>query len=272
MRARWIGPALTALLALLLATLLGRAVSPGAGIYERPLSPRVILGIGTFGKLLFLVVATWASALNVGRFEPGTPTRSAWRLLSAGLGLLMVGQALIALCQFALGMDEVPFPSVIDVFFILAYPLLAGALAKFLRAYIASGFPVGSSAERVWLAVGVTVLCALIGYPILRPVVTTPAPFLEALLNVVYPVLDFLLLVPAVLLIRISLRFRGGKVWKVWATLLAGFVFLCVADTLFGYFYQLDRKDLVDVVDATYLLSYGLLGLGVLYQYELLTE
>ena len=271
MKARWLGPVLTILLAVLLAALLGRTVSPGAGIYEEPLSPWVVLAIGTFGKLLYLVIATWVSALNVGKFEPGTPTRTAWRLLSVGLGLLVVGQILITAYQFALGI-EVPFPSLVDVFFILAYPLIVGALAMFLRAYTSSGFPIGPASERIWLAAGVTVLCAVIGFPILRPVVTTPAPFLQTLLNVVYPVMDFLLLVPAALLIRISLRFRGGAVWKVWATLLAGLVFLCVADTLFAYFFQLGRADLVDVVDATYLLAYGLLGLGVLYQHELLAE
>lgn len=271
MKARWLGTALTALLVLLVAALLGRAVSPGAELYERTLPPRAILALGTFGKLLYLVAATWVSALNVGRFEPGTPTRTAWRLLTAGLGLLMVGQILIAVYQFVLGV-EVPFPSLVDVFFLLAYPMMVGALAMFLRAYTASGFPVGPASERIWLSAAVAVVCAAIGFPILRPVVTTPAPFLETLLNVVYPVMDFLLLVPAVLLIRIGLRFRGGKVWKVWATLLAGLVFLCVADTLFAYFFQLDREDLVDVVDATYLMAYGLLGLGVLYQYELLTE
>ena len=271
MKARWLGPALTVLLALLLATLLGRAASPGAGIYEGPLTPRAVLAIGTFGKLLYLVIATWFAELNVRKFEPGTPTRTAWRLLSLGLGLLMAGQALIAVYQFVLGV-ELPFPSLVDVFFILADPALVGALAMFLRAYTASGFPIGPASERLWLAVGVAVLCAAIGFPILRPVVTTPAPFLETLLNVVYPVLDFVLLIPAVLLIRISLRFRGGAVWKVWATLLAGLVFLCVADILFAYFSQLGRSDLVDVVDATFLIAYGLLGLGVLYQHELLAE
>lgn len=271
MKARWVGSALTVLLAVLVAALLGRTASPGAGIYEGPLSPRVILATGTFGKLLYLVIATWVAALNVGKFEAGTPTRTAWRLLTLGLGLLMAGQALIAVYQFVLGI-ELPFPSLVDVFFLLAYPLLVGALAMFLRAYMASGFPIGPASERLWLAAGVTVLCAAIGFPILRPVVTTPAPFLETLLNVVYPVLDFVLLIPAVLLIRISLRFRGGAVWKVWATLLAGLVFLCVADILFAYFSQLDRADLVDVVDATFLIAYGLLGLGVLYQHELLTE
>ena len=48
-------------------------------------SRRVWLAIGTFGSS-YLVIATWVAALNVGKFEPGTPTRTAWRLLSPGLG------------------------------------------------------------------------------------------------------------------------------------------------------------------------------------------
>lgn len=219
------------LLAVLSLILLGRALDPGAGLYQQTLAPRTILAIGTLGKLLFLVVATVVAARNVGNFERGTPTRSAWRLLALGFVALMVGQALIAFHQFALGV-EVPFPSVVDLFFVPNYPLMIAALLMFLRAYKESGFPLGPVSERVWLAVGVAVLCAAIGYPILKPVVTTPAPLLATLLNVLYPVLDFLLLIPTALLIRISLRFRGGAVWKVWATLLGGLVFLCAADTL----------------------------------------
>ncbi len=242
-------------------------------LFERflNLGPRAVLALGTFGKLLFLVVATVVAASIVGKFERGTPTRTAWLLLSLGLGALMVGQALITVYQFALGV-EVPFPSLVDVFFVASYPLMISALLLFLRAYTASGFPLGPVSERIWLAGGVTVVCAVIGYFILTPVVTTPAPLMETLLNVTYPVMDFLLLIPTALLIRISLQFRGGAVWKVWLTLLGGLVFLCAADALFAWFSQLNRTDLVDLVDMTYLLSYGFFALGVLYQRQLLTE
>lgn len=269
MRSRWIGPALTVLLAVLALVLLARAVAPWNPVFEEPLSPRVILGIGTFGKLLYLLVAAVVSTLVVGKFEPGTPSRTAWQLLSAGLIAMSLGQACFVFYQFVQGI-EVPFPSLADVFFVLAYPLVIGALVMFLRAYSASGFPIGPASERIWIAAGVALFCAVVGYPILKPLVTMPGEPLETLLNVLYPVLDFLLLIPAVLLIRISLRFRGGAVWRVWATLLAGFVFLCAADTLFAYYSQFDWIELTDLVDATYLLAYGLLGLGVLYQRELL--
>lgn len=265
MRSRWIGRGLTVLLLALVAVLLARVTAPGSV----PLSQEVILGLGTLGKFLFLIVAAMVSTRIVGEFEPGTPSRTAWSLLSAGLIALCLGQACFVYYQFVQKI-ETPFPSLADVFFVVSYPLLIAALAMFLRAYSASGFPLGPASERLWLAAGVTLVCLAIGYPILMPLVREPGEPLETLLNLLYPILDFLLLIPAVLLIRISLRFRGGAVWKVWATLLGGFVFLCAADTLFAYFSQLGRTDLVDLVDATYLLAYGFFGLGVLYQRELL--
>jgi hypothetical protein len=272
-RARWTGRVLTVLLAVLLAiiaaVLLARAIAPWNPVFAGPAAPRVILGLGTWGKTLFLLVAAVVSTLIVGKFEPGTPSRTAWRLLSSGLLAMFLGQACFVFYQFVLGI-EVPFPSLADVFFLVSYPLLIGALVMFLRAYSASGFPIGPASERLWLVAGVTAVCLAIAYPILLPLVRKPGAPLETLLNVLYPVLDFLLLIPTVLLIRISLRFRGGAVWKVWVRLLGGFLFLCAADILFAYYSQFDWSELTDLVDATYLLAYGFLCLGVLYQRDLL--
>lgn len=268
-QARWMGRALTVLLAVLAAVILARALAPQSPVFREPLSPRVILGIGTFGKFLFLLVAAVVSTRIVGKFEPGTPTRTAWQLLAAGLIAMLLGQTCFVVYQFVLGV-EVPFPSLADVFFIVAYPLLVAALVMFLRAYSASGFPIGPASERLWLALGVALFCVAVGYPILEPLVTRPGEPLETLLNVLYPVLDFLLLIPTVLLIRVGLRFRGGAVWKVWVRLLGGFLFLCAADALFAYYSQFDWVELEDLVDATYLLAYGFLCLGVLYQRDLL--
>jgi hypothetical protein len=266
-RARWIGRVLTVLLVVLAALLLAQRIP----VFEGLLARGLVLGIGTFGKFLFLLVAAFASTRVIGKFEPGTPSRTAWQLLSAGLIAMFLGQTCFVVYQLVLR-AEAPFPSLADVFFVVAYPLMIAALAMFLRAYTASGFPIGPAAERLWLAAGAALVCLAIGYPILMPLVRKPGAPLETLLNVLYPTLDFLLLIPTVLLIRIGLRFRGGAVWKVWARLLGGFLFLCVADALFAYYSQFNWVELEDLVDVTYLLAYGFFGLGVLYQRDLLAS
>jgi hypothetical protein len=107
---------------------------------------------------------------------------------------------------------------------------------------------------------------------ILRPVVQATSPGLEKFLNIAYPVLDFVVLIPAVLLLLITLRFRGGEVGRIWLAILVGFVFSCLGDILFAYLAGLAQQHLDPVVDAIYILSYACLARGVMYQYELLTS
>jgi hypothetical protein len=267
-RVRWLGPALSVLLAALSLLLFVRAIAPWNPIFESPFTPRVILGLGTWGKLFFLLVASAASTLIVDRFEADTPARLAWLLLSAGIVAICLGQAVFATYQFLLD-TEMPYPSLADVFFMLSYPLVIGGLILFLRAYKECGFPIGPSSERVWLGTAVALGCAVGGYPILKPLVTNPGEPLETLLNVLYPILDCMVLILAVLLIQISLRFRGGTVWRVWSLLLGGFICLCAGDTLFSYFLQFDWLELGDLVDVLFILGYGLIALAVVYQREL---
>jgi hypothetical protein len=84
-------------------------------------------------------------------------------------------------------------------------------------------------------------------------------------------VLDFVLLIPTVLLIRMTLAMRGGAAWRVWAALLGGFAFLCVGDLLFAYLPTMGHDGVDPLIHAMYILSYALIACGVLYQHELLT-
>lgn len=89
-------------------------------------------------------------------------------------------------------------------------------------------------------------------------------------MSVAYPVLDFILLLPLALLLRIALRLRGGEVEYVWLTLFSGFLLLCLGDILFAHFQALGQQHLDSLVDAVYILSYGLVAAGVSRQHRLL--
>jgi hypothetical protein len=108
--------------------------------------------------------------------------------------------------------------------------------------------------------------------PLLRPILAADAPTLEKTLNVLYPVLDLVLLVPTVILLRLTLRFGRGPVGRIWMMLLAGFLFLCVGDVLFSYLQALGQTALDPLVDAMYILSYGSLAGGALRQLQVLTD
>ena len=247
---------------------LGQALAPGAGLYTSALSARTIDWIGALPKLVFPALA-FAAAVGVSRrFEADNPVRPAWVLLAAGLLGFVLGQGIL-LVYFVQGRTDV-FPSVGDIFFVIGSVGLIAALVAFLRAYAASGFPIGQPRDLWRIGLAATLLAGALAVPVLRPVIAAPAPVLEKLLNIAYPTLDFFMLIPAVLLLWVTFRFRGGRVWSIWAALLSGIFFTAVADILFGYFSGLGQTQLDGLLDATYILAYGCMAGSVLYQRELL--
>src|SRR5262249_1625122 len=112
---------------------------------HRPSGPLLV------AQAAVIAVACVFAALCARRFEPGNPVRGSWSLLAAGLLLLTLGEATEAFYVVVRRVAD-PFPSLADVFFLLAYPLLMVAFVSFVRAYRASGFPVASGQSRFVLA------------------------------------------------------------------------------------------------------------------------
>jgi hypothetical protein len=250
--------------------LLARTLWPRAAVFSSLLGEPALPWMTALCKVAFLLLATVYAEHNTRRFETGNPARLGWRLLFWGLLSFLLAQSVLCFYQLFLGV-AVPFPSVGDAFFLIGYPLLTAALFAFVRSYAAAGFPIGSAGERWALGAGTIAVCALVGVPVLRPIVAAPAPALEKFLNLAYPVLDFILLIPTVLLLRITFRFRGGAVWKTWIALLGGFLLNFGGDALFAYLQALDQTRLFDLVDILYILAFGFLARGVLYQHEMLS-
>jgi hypothetical protein len=240
-----------------------------AGLARGAAGDEVRLYIGNLAKLAFLAIAAGAAIGSAMQFEHDNPMRGTWRLFAAGFVTFAAGQAVLCTYQAVLRLPS-PFPSVADGFFMCSYPLLLAALFRAIRAYGATGYPIGTALERAGTGGAVAALAAIVGYPTLRPVAAMPAPPLETFLNLGYPVLDLAVLVPVAILLRIAIRFRGGEVWKVWAGLLAGFALMCIGDILFAHFTALGRGDLDPLIHVMYILAYAAIARGALGQYQLL--
>jgi hypothetical protein len=186
------------------------------------------------------------------------------------LSLLLGGQLILAFYQLVLHVP-IAFPSPADLFFVVAYPLLVLALVDFLRAYEAAGLPTGRPGERRAIGAATAAIGLLAAVQLLRPVLAAEGPAIEKALNLVYPTLDFVLLVPTVILLRLSLRF-GGPVRRIWLFLTLGFLFLCLGDVLFAYLETFGHLILDPLVDAMYVLSYGFVAGGALQQRSVLED
>jgi hypothetical protein len=247
----------------------GQALWPQASVYSGPTVAALLLRLGSFTKLLLLGVA-WYEARRCARaLEADNPARAPWRLFALGLLAFFLGQLVLSVYQIVLGQS--PYPSPGDVLFLAAYPLLILAAFGFSRAYARAGYPVGTPREHVAIGAILSVLFLAAAYLLLWPVLTQPGPLLERVITAAYPALDFLLLVPILILLRITAPFRGGTVFRAWVLVLSGIVALCVGDILYAYLQVLGLLGLGPLVDATYALAYLGLALGMGEQRRLLT-
>ena len=261
------------LLAGVLTLLVGAFAMPRASDSEEALGTIVAMGSFSVVEALVLLLAGLA-ALNSGRrLDRGTPAGRAWMLLGAGLLVLAVGETVEAV--YALRFAEIdPFPSLADLFFAGSYPLLAVAFVLFLRAYGLLAEP--DPRDRTFAGVAGVALLAL-GSLVAYPVLQADTGFAERAISLAYVVLDLALLAPLLLLLRLTWRFRGGTIWKIWAGILAGFLFTSLADVLFAYFENraggfpgLSVPQMHFASEVLFLLSYLAIARGTLEQDRLL--
>ena len=244
---------------------LTRAIFPAAV----PLGAHTVEWMGCLLKFACLALGGVYGLRAAARLEAANPARSAWRWLGLGLCAFALGQAILSFYQLALHRTP-PLPSVGDAPFVAGYAWMIAATVRFVRVYFASGFPMGSARGHALLAAGAAIAFAIVGFPLLRPIATATAPLAERAINVAYPTLDFIALVPAMLLVRITLALRGGGVARVWGALLLGWVFMAAGDISFAYLTSAGHDSLVPYVDLTLLLGYLFTALGTMLQLELL--
>ena len=243
---------------------LGMFAAPGLPIYASKQAVRLLLLAGSWTKFVALLTAgvlAYRSASALGR---SSGAWGAWMTLAGGLGAYSIGQLILASFLTVTGVS--PFPSYGDIFFLIAYPLLIIALVQFGRTYAASGFPTGGL-----LPVGIvtSIVAIAAAYPLLAPLARAAAAPLDKFLNLTYPLLDLLLLVPAVVLLALTARFQGGAVWRIWAALLAGVLFMVFGDIAYAWLSVVGLQQLDPLVHALYLVAYAAMALGTSVQYSL---
>ncbi len=240
-----------------------RALAPAALPWSDPvwnwlamLSKTLLLGLGAG----FALRAVW-------RFRDGGQIPQAWLFLGLGTASFLVGQLMLGR-QLLRGID-LPFPSPAEVFFLAAYPFLIASQFAFVRALRQSGWPVGEPSEnrrRMLLVAGFSLMLVL---PALQPIALSGGPLLDRAINVAYPLLDIVLLAPAVIVLRVAFGLRGGRAQRVWLALILGVAGLAFGDVLFAYLTSLSFASLDPVVDLLYVLAYGAFALAPLSQLAL---
>jgi hypothetical protein len=252
---------------LFLAQDLGR----GTPLFTEVLTKSRVAVFASLAKLGPQLLGSIFAARCAQRYEKGNAARPAWFFLSLWLGFWFAGQTVLATYERVIGVPT-PIPSLGDVFFTVGYGFVILALFSFVTAYRRSGFAAGSAREDGLITLAACAAFGVVAYFILVPVALSPTPLGERIVNVGYPLLDLVTLIPALVLFRITVGFRGGQVWRVWAALLAGIVFATGGDIVFADLTPAHLEVIGPFADLFYVLGYSFCAYGMRLQYELVAE
>jgi len=218
-----------------------------------------------FGCMVGLAVAAAASAAVARWGGPDSPQRRPWLLFAVGFGLWSIGQAILVYYYVVLE-DPTAFPSPADPFYVCASALIAVASFWFAVGAQRSGLPFGSP-MRFWTPGLVVIAFAAVGiHPLLAPVIRAGGAGPELFLNVYYPSIDLVAMIPCAVMVRVAFRFRGGRLIFTWLPITLGITAVLVSDILFSYTTALGMDAVRGVMDYLYYAGYVVLAHGILHQ------
>jgi signal transduction histidine kinase len=215
------------------------------GVYfTLPLAAQDVL----YGAIGLAAVA----AVLVGSFRYLHADRLAWWLFAAGLAAMVAGDSIFSFYEVVLDRSP-PIPSVADVLYLAAYPLLFAGIAVLIRRLHAGR----SLATFVDVAIVSTAFALAQWIFLIDPYQHQGLPDSERIVAMAYPAVDVLLLAGfAQLVIR--------PVWRIWSyqALFASVLLMLVADEIYGA--TVDTYATGSWVDALWLASYVLWGAAAL--------
>lgn len=217
-------------------------------------------------------------ALYLSRVWGGFTSAVGKAVFFVGLGIFLwgCGESIWSYYNFFEGVPA-PYPSLADIGFapsIFFYGLGAFYLAKATGARFALRHP-----QAKWfVALAVVAVSALSYYVLILAarggvVVPTGETVLKAVLDIAYPLGDFVGLMIAVIISGLSFPYLGGRYRGAVYAILAGLAVMFVADSLFSYattvgtYYNADLGDFILSL-GTFLLTFGVLGFSAPASHE----
>lgn len=151
-------------------------------------------------------------------------------LITLALGSWFFGDILWAIYTVILEIE--PFPSYIDIFYLIGYPLF---FIGFLKE-VMSG-KIKWTLKKVVLPFIVSIiLIALTSYFIIYLALDPEASLLANIVSTLYGLGDVVISIIVLLLIVIAYEYKKGKMFFPWVIILVATLFLVVADILFAIF------------------------------------
>ncbi len=214
-------------------TLIGFIILVNSFIFLSSISTRVVytnLTINVTGAIALCA----AIIVLVRQIREHSGYSKTFGFLAVGLGLWFTAEIIWTYYQLGLGI-ETPFPSLADAFWLVGYAPLTYHL---YRIYNTVTTKITGKDTIVVVSAMMAAVLAFLLYLVFSISDQHPS-VLELIINLAYPVLDAILLIPAIVILW-SFR-RGEPAYTHWVMISLFIVFVTVADIGFGYALAVDE-------------------------------
>lgn len=161
-------------------------------------------------------------------------------LLTGGMGYLFIGELFFDYYEYILGIN--PFPSVADIFYMLAYPMLVLGLINEVIVARVNWEKLNKIVLLLFFTCAV-LFAVIVGYFGIYQAYDAQRSLLANGIAMSYGVGDLLLIVASLLIFILIKEFQGGILSRVLFKLFFGFLCTLVGDILFAiYTTQYDRQ------------------------------
>lgn len=210
------------------------------GIYIIALAIYWILPISTtktflqYTILLFSLITAVAGGLyalkKYGTLGPKAPTII---LLTFGMGSWLIGESLWTYFESIANIQ--PFPSIADIFYLLAYPMFFYALYREIKLTQISWKSLSTSLLFL-MGIIALLLIIIVSYFGVYMAYSPNETFLANTIAISYGVADMILIIATMALLVLAWEFRGGALSRIWMSIFISFFLTLVADILFAIF------------------------------------
>lgn len=214
-----------------------------------------------FGNLLrpiLAAVATGLAIIVVSRQKAKGVFGRSYVALAAGLALYLIAELLWAYYAIGVGI-EVPFPSLADAFWLAAYGPFGYGLFTLSRMY-SYGKKNGKALIITGIAVAVFA-CYYVAQLVAVSDLSTTDGVVATIIGISYPILDCILIIPA--LLAVMSAGRGYLTSVPW--IFVSWIFTAIADGIFGFTAVASIAGDVSIWNLFYNAAYASMAAGLLW-------
>jgi hypothetical protein len=237
-------------------------------LYKNPIGWRYYNELINGVFLLFPFLSVLAGSYAIKAYGYSNTHGKSMLFITAGFASWFIGETLWTI--FAIVLHINPYPSIADIFYLLAYVLIFLGIIREIRVY--------KTNISVLRSLIVCIFSVIVSIVVFNMTVVSAyingASLIENSIAIGYGIVDLILIITIAHLLILTMDFKGGKIFIMWSYFLAGAIFMLLGDIFFSLYPEQYEQGIAQYkqIDLLWIVSYSLFTVSLFEVHFLLTD